>query len=171
MQNRRGRLLARRKSGYYFFSVGRCGFIRFFQKFYLYRLILLLKAIFYDRIFKLKVLSFRCGLMVKRLRRSPLKAESGVRFSVGLPKKHSQSGSVFVLAARCYPHPYFFISIILSVESAQQPRCVAVSFLKLPKKHSRQGVFFFYSDVWLYISIILLEESAQQHRCEAVSFF
>ena len=86
MQNRRGRLLARSKSGYYFFSVGRCGFIRFFQKFYLYRLILLLKAIFYDKIFKLKVLSFRCGLMVKRLRRSPLKAESGVRFSVGLPK-------------------------------------------------------------------------------------
>ena len=27
------------------------------------------------------------GLMVKRLRRRPLKAESGVRFSVGLPNK------------------------------------------------------------------------------------
>ena len=27
------------------------------------------------------------GLMVKRLRRSPLKAESGVRVSVGLPNK------------------------------------------------------------------------------------
>ena len=34
--------------------------------------------------------------MVKRLRRSPLKAESGVRFSVGLPKE------------KAYPNGYAF---------------------------------------------------------------
>ena len=40
--------------------------------------------------------------MVKRLRRSPLKAESGVRFSVGLPKQNTTHRVVFCFG-KFYP--------------------------------------------------------------------
>ena len=61
---------------------------------------------------KLISITIKNGLMVKRLRRCPLTAESAVRFRMGLPKKYSTSlcGAVFFCmplsgndAATCLP--------------------------------------------------------------------
>ena len=51
---------------------------------------------------KLISITIKNGLMVKRLRRCPLTAESAVRFRMGLPKKYSTTlcGAVFF----CMPH-------------------------------------------------------------------
>lgn len=43
---------------------------------------------------------FRRALMVKRLRRSPLTAETGVRFPVGVPKQKDGQSTILLF---CYP--------------------------------------------------------------------
>ena len=86
---------------------------------------------------KLISVTIKNGLMVKRLRRCPLTAESAVRFRMGLPKKYSTTlcGTVFFYmplsgndAATCLPS-FVFASANFAVGSHCPHFCFPVSYI------------------------------------------
>ena len=87
---------------------------------------------------KLISITIKNGLMVKRLRRCPLTAESAVRFRMGLPKKYSTTlcGAVFFCmplsgndAATCLPSFVNLRKQILAVGSHRPHFCFPVGYI------------------------------------------